>query len=185
MVSAQVVDENGQDTYRNVMLNGKHTNKDIMAIGGQRTTGEFGGLLLSLFEPVRNTQFTYERTATIGDHVVAIYSFVVALGNSDWQVLLGGQQLFPTYSGRIWVDKKTAQIRRLEQHADKIPKDFPESSVEVAIDYDSVLLGSSEFFLPIQSESISCMRGTEQCARNVLAFRNYHRYAGESTITFP
>jgi hypothetical protein len=186
VVSAQVVYEDGHDNYRNIMVNGKKTSKDMMQIGGQTSTGEFGGVLISLFQPIRSTDFSYARAAALGDTQVAIYDFKVALGSSDWHIIVGGQVLEPAYSGRIWVDKKTGEIRRLEQHADNVPKDFPNDTVEMAIDYEEVSLGTpKKYLVPVHSENISCQRGTQYCGKNVIEFRDYHRYAGESTITFP
>lgn len=185
VVSAQVIFEDGQDKYRNIMVNGKKTNKDMMEIGGQTSTGEFGGVLISLFDPRRNTEFTYARTAAIGDTPVVIYDFKVTLPSSDWHIIVGGQMLEPAYSGRIWVEKKTGEIRRLEQQADNIPKDFPNDTVEMAVDYEEVSLGTpTKYLVPVHAENISCQRGTQFCGKNVIEFRDYHRYAGESTITF-
>jgi hypothetical protein len=31
---------------------------------------------------------------------------------------------------------------------------------------------------------LSCQRGTNMCSRNTIDFRNYHKYSGESTVTF-
>jgi len=36
----------------------------------------------------------------------------------------------------------------------------------------------------LEPEILSCERGSNQCSRNVIDFRNYHKYSGESTITF-
>lgn len=185
VVSAQVIFEDGQDKYRNIMVNGKKTNKNMMEIGGQTSTGEFGGVLISLFDPRRNTEFTYARAAAIGDTPVVIYDFKVTLPVSDWHIIVGGQMLEPAYSGRIWVEKKTGEIRRLEQQADNIPKDFPNDTVEMAVDYEEVGLGTpTKYLVPVHAENISCQRGTQFCGKNVIEFRDYHRYAGESTITF-
>jgi hypothetical protein len=31
---------------------------------------------------------------------------------------------------------------------------------------------------------VSCARGSNECDRNVIDFRNYHKFTGESTIKF-
>jgi hypothetical protein len=36
----------------------------------------------------------------------------------------------------------------------------------------------------VKAEVLSCQRGTNTCQRNTIEFRNYHKYSGESTITF-
>jgi hypothetical protein len=43
---------------------------------------------------------------------------------------------------------------------------------------------SEKFFLPTQAEILSCERGANVCGRNVIEFRNYHRFTGETKIIF-
>ncbi len=184
MISAKVIYENGSEKYQDISLNGKKTNKNMMELGGQRTTGEFGSMLRGIFEPVRNTDFKFYRSAALHDADAVIYDFKVALPNSDWTIIVGGQTLRPAYSGSIWVDKKTAQVRRLEVQADNIPKDFPLDQVQTEIEYDEVSFGTQKFLVPTHAENLSCERGLPFCAKNTIDFRNYHRYTGESNVTF-
>ena len=52
------------------------------------------------------------------------------------------------------------------------------------LDPDRRRLGEREFLLPVHAETLTCVRGTSNCSRNVIDFRNYRKYSGESTITF-
>lgn len=183
VISARVINEDGRDRYENLMLDGKRTNKTLRELGGQTSTGEFGGMLASMFQPGR-AEFTFQRSGTLEDTEVAIYTYKVPLAKSDWQIYMGGQMLMPAYSGRVWVDKKTARIMRFEQHADNIPKDFPLDTVETAVDYFDVPIETFHFWLPSHAENLSCQRGSSFCAKNVMDFRDYHKYQGEGTITF-
>jgi hypothetical protein len=36
----------------------------------------------------------------------------------------------------------------------------------------------------VHGETLTCERGTNRCSRNVIDFRNYHRYAGDASIEF-
>ncbi len=47
-----------------------------------------------------------------------------------------------------------------------------------------VRLGQSSFLLPIHAENLSCERGSSVCMKNAIDFRNYHKFTGETTITF-
>ena len=38
--------------------------------------------------------------------------------------------------------------------------------------------------MPTHSESLSCMRGSSDCTRNVIDFRNYRKFGADTTITF-
>ena len=124
VVTAKVVYEDGKEDYREITVGGKRTNKGMLDLGGSTSTGEFASTLHSLFsEEARHSlsfSFNYLR-----DSPTAIYDFKVALPNSNWLTKIGGQGLRPAYSGSVWIDRSTAEVRRIEMQADNIPKDFP------------------------------------------------------------
>ena len=184
LITAQVVYEDGKESYRDITVGGKKTNKSMLDLGGTTSTGEFATTLRSLFSPGTQASFKLQHTTRLGQSEAAIYDFKVALRNSDWQINVGGQSLRPAYSGSVWIDKNTAEVRRLEMQADNIPSDFPLDTVEWAVDYDKVPLGTNSFFLPTHAENLGCQRGTTICMKNSVDFRNYHKFAGQSTITF-
>ena len=184
IISAHVVYDNGKEQYRDITVGGRKTNKSMLDLGGTVSTGEFATTLESLFSSHANAKFKFYRTTNWHESAAAIYDFKVALRNSEWQIHLGGQTLLPAYSGSIWVDKATAQVRRIEMQADQIPQDFLLDSIQWAVDYDMVRLGQSSYLLPVHAENLSCERGSPVCKKNSVDFRNYHKFTGESTITF-
>jgi hypothetical protein len=104
---------------------------------------------------------------------------------SSWKIWVPGQYILPAYKGSIWIDKQTANTLRIEMQAQEIPEEFPRIAVETAVDYDYITLGTAEkFLLPVRAEVLSCARGSNECERNVIEFRNYHKFTGESTIKF-
>ena len=82
----------------------------------------------------------------------------------------------------VGVDPFSAE--RIEQDARKIPPLFPFDTIETTTDYDYVRLETQSFLLPVESEVLSCQRGTGICARNKIEFRNYRKFGSESDITF-
>jgi hypothetical protein len=184
VVTAKVVYEDGKEDYREITVGGKRTNKSMLDLGGSTSTGEFASTLQSLFSGASQAQFKFYRSTTLRDSSAAIYDFKVALPNSNWTTKTGGQTLRPAYSGSIWIDRSTAQVRRIEMQADNIPKDFPLDSLQWAVNYDNVPLGTRSFLLPVHAENIACWRGSPMCTKNEVDFRDYHKYSGESTITF-
>ncbi len=184
VVTAKVIYEDGHEKYQEITVGGKRTNKSMLELGGATSTGEFASTLQSLFSPRSRAKFTFYRSTTVRSTVEAIYDFKVALTNSDWFINVGGQGLHPAYSGSVWIDKSTAEVRRIEMQAEAIPQDFPLDSVEWAVEYDDVPLGTAKFLLPVHAENLSCQRGSPICTKNSVDFRDYHKYSGESTITF-
>ena len=185
VVAAEVVYENGKENYRKITINGKPTNKSMMDIGGSTSTGEFATTLYSLFYEGSQTHFHYNGPAHISGTEATVYDFSVDRPNSAWQISEGGQHITPAYSGSIWVEKGSGHVIRIEMQADNIPGGFPLDKVEMTVEYGLVRLGGeTEFLLPVHSENLGCERGTPYCSRNVIDFRNYHKFGSESTIIF-
>ena len=183
VVTAKIVYEDGHENYRDITVGGKHTNKSIMEIGGSTSEGEFAGYLRELFLDNR-AQFKFYQSTSVTGTPAAIYDFTVPLQRSGWTIIVGGQALRPQYSGSVWLEKSTGQVRRIEFQADKIPKDFPDDSVQTAVDYQAIRLGTGTFLLPVHAENIACRRGTSICSKNEIDYRDYHKYSGESTIIY-
>lgn len=184
VVTAKVIYEDGKEQYREITVGGRRTSKTMLELGGSTSTGEFASTLHSLFADASRADFKLYESTSVRGQPAAIYDFKVALPNSDWFITVGGQSLRPAYSGSVWIDKASAQVRRIEMQADKIPQDFPLDSMEWAVDYDEVPLGTVKFLLPVHAENLACQRGSSICTKNTIDFRDYHKYSGESTITF-
>jgi len=184
LVSASVVYENGKENYRNIKVNNKP--RDSFAdTDGAWSTGEFGTLLVDLFSPETDAQFRFRQTARTAGITVKVYDYTVDHPHSHWNLIVSSQRYMPAYRGSVWIDPSTARVLRIEQQAYGFPSDFPTDHVESATDYEYVQLGDArKYLLPVHSETLTCQRGTDMCSRNTIDFRNYHKYSGESNITF-
>ncbi len=184
VVSTEVVYEDGKERYRNVKIDGKPTKK-APEESGAWSTGEFGTILGDLFSPGTAADFKRIQDDTIEHQSATIYDFRVDRRRSAWRIWVPGQYVLPAYKGSVWLDKNSGHTLRIEMQAKNIPEAFPLISVETAVDYDYVTLGAAEkFLLPVHAEILSCERGSNECERNVIEFRNYHKFTGESTIEF-
>jgi hypothetical protein len=184
IITAKVVYEDGKEDYRDITVGGKKTNKGMMELGGSTSTGEFASTLRSLFSEPTAAEFKLYESTSVDGTAASIYDFKVALKNSDWTIQIGGQMMRPAYSGSVWIEKSTGEVRRIEMQADNIPHDFPLDSIQMAVDYDKIRLGTAEFLLPVHSENLACQRGSPICTKNAIDFRDYHKFTGESTIDF-
>jgi hypothetical protein len=185
VVSTEVIYENGKEDYRKITLNGRPVNKKMEEMNGSWSTGEFGTVLISLFSPATGTEFHYRRDARMAGILTKEYDFTVTHANSNWSIHIGGQTYDPGYSGTVWIDPSSARVMRIEMSARSFPSDFGTDDVESATDYEYIRLGDAkQYLLPVHAETLSCVRGTNDCSRNVIDFRNYRKYTGESTITF-
>jgi hypothetical protein len=185
VVSAAVVYEEGKEDYRDVAINGKPLKKNMNQVDGAWSTGEFGTMLLDLLSPATAADFHYRRDERTSGINTKVYDYSVKRENSHWQITMGSQTYRPPYKGSIWIDPATARVMRIEMQAFGFPSDFPTDDVESAMDYQYTRLGDAQqYLLPVHAETLSCQRGSDFCSHNVIDFRNYHKYTGESNITF-
>ena len=184
VVSMALVYENGQESYRNLAINGKPTKKNMEDLSGAWSTGEFGSVLADVFSPATAADFEYRKESRSAGRASLVYDFSVEREHSHWRIMVASQLLAPPYKGAVWIDKETNRVLRIEMQATHIPDAFPVDKVEMATDYEFVRFADRQFLVPVHAESLGCQRDTSSCNRNAIDFRNYHKYSGESTITF-
>jgi hypothetical protein len=182
IVTADVAYEEGHETYKNIKVGNKAVNKDMDDIGGTRSSGEFASILEDLMSPYTNAIFKKGGTDTVHGRSTFVYTFEIPRERSHWRVEAPSQLYYPSSKGSIWIDKQTSRVLRIEQEARGLPILFP---FDTATDYDYVRLATPEpYLLPVDAEVLSCLRGSSNCSRNKIEFRNYRKFGSESSITF-
>ncbi len=184
VVSATVTYVDGKENYADLKVGGHSEHKDMMAIKGQRSTGEFGSVLASIMDPGDRADFQFVKDADLHRIRTKVYDFKVTRANSDWTVRVSGQTILPGYSGRVWIARDTARVIRIERKADDIPAEFPVDVLEQTVDYDYVMIAGRNTLLPTESQNLTCERGSSFCARNTIEFRNYKEFRGDASINF-
>jgi hypothetical protein len=183
LVTADVVCENGKESYKNILVNGKAP-RDAIEKSGSWSTGEFATVLQGILHPQTNADFHNKRSTTIVNRPAYRYDYSVEQAHSMWHVYASSESYVPGYTGSIWIDKETFRVLRIEMSAVNMPRSFALDAVESAVDYDFVLIGDKKALLPTHSEALSCVRGTAECTRNVIEFRNYKKFGADTSITF-
>ncbi len=184
IVTADLTYQDGRESYQNIKIGNKSTSKSMEEIPGTRSTGEFSTLLEALFEPGA-TKFRPGGQDTIHNRSSYVYSFEVTRELSRWRIEAPSQLYYPAIKGSVWIDKETSRVLRVEQQGKGMPALFPLDTIEASVDYDFIRLGTSgPYLLPVESEVLSCQRGTSICSRNKIEFRNYRKFGAQSDITF-
>ena len=184
IVSADLTYQDGRESYKNIKVGNKSVNTSMDEIPGTRSTGEFSTMLEELFEPGA-TKFRSGGQDTIHNRSAYVYSFEVTRELSRWRIEAPSQLYYPAIKGSVWIDKETSRVLRIEQSGKGMPALFPFDTIETTVDYDFIRLGTSgPYLLPVESEVLSCQRGTSICSRNKIEFRNYRKFGAESNITF-
>jgi hypothetical protein len=151
---------------------------------GSWSEGEFASTLQAILSPASDALFVGKRSTSIVNRSAYRYDYTIEQPRSSWRVEAGGSTYRPAYGGAIWIDKETSRVLRIEMSARNLPRDFPLDQVESTVDYEFVLIGDKKYLLPTHSEALSCMRGTSECTRNVIEFRNYKKFGADASITF-
>jgi hypothetical protein len=183
VVTADVACENGKESYKNILVNGKAPHDDIEKTGSW-SSGEFATVLQGILAPYTDADFHNKRSTTINNHAAFRYDYTVDQPRSGWHVYASSESYVPGYTGSIWIDKENFRVLRIEMSAVNMPKSFALDAVESAVDYDYVMISDQKYLLPTHSEALSCMRGTSECTRNVIEFRNYKKFGADTSITF-
>jgi hypothetical protein len=184
VVTADVMYEDGKESYKNVKLGSKSV-KSIEDIGGTRSTGEFSTILEDLLSPYTDANFRRTGTDTLSGRAAWTYKYEIPRERSHWRIEAPSQLFYPPHVGTIWIDKETSRVLRIEQGTINMPKLFPFDTVETVTDYAFISLAAgAKYLLPADAEVLSCLRGTSMCTRNRLEFRNYRKFGAESSITF-
>jgi hypothetical protein len=184
IVTADVAYEDGHESYKNIKIGNKATSQSMEDLPGTRSSGEFATLLIEVMDPGAQAAFRRTGTDTVRGRSAYTYKFEITRTHSRWRVESPSQLYYPAYGGTIWIDKETSRVLRIEMDARKIPTLFPFDTIETTADYDYVRLEAQSFLLPVESEILSCQRGSSICSRNKIEFRNYRKFGAESDITF-
>lgn len=189
-----------RENYKLVARNNRPTKQTLDSVGGASSQGEFGSTLLLIFHPLSKAEFAFEEWSTIGDRRVAVYTYRVKRANSHFEMRVAQNSVIAGYHGEIFIDNATHLVLRIAETID-IPDGFPVQISHGTEDYDFTDVGGHQYLLPVRCEKISAdlpaIRGrngrlldpTAQLAqqiryRNVIEFRDYRKYAAESTLSF-
>jgi hypothetical protein len=183
-VTAEVASVNGKEEYRNIMVNGKPSNRPVEKTGAW-STGEFQTTLDSLLDPYTQAAFQKTRDDTLNGRSAWTYDFQVRQQNSNWDIHApNGSVATPSYSGRVWIDKATFNVIRIEEQTGPFPSGFPFDKAETVVEYGFVNIDGKNYPLPIHSDILTCQRGSSNCTKNEIRFQNYRKFAADSSVTF-
>jgi hypothetical protein len=161
------------------------TNLQHDQLDGATSSGEFGSMLLDIFSPETETQFDWERWATLRGRRMYVFSFRVEQSRSKYSIRWGrGAGELTTiagYHGLIYADRETHMVMRIKMECD-MPVTFPIQSVDLDLNYDFTNISGQPFLLPLKSELHS--REGKVLVKNEVEFRLYNKFGAEATIQF-
>ena len=130
VIQARLAYDRKGESYQVITVNNQLTDRSMESLGGSTSTGEFGSLLFSLFDPETEAKFEWERQAVLREKPVEVFSYSVLQERSRWQITFNKiQSVFPAYRGRVWVDRASGQTLKISFVAVDIPKEIGRAHV--------------------------------------------------------
>ena len=142
-------------------------------------------MLKAVFDPQVKAEFDWKEWAAVNNQAVHVFAYRVAAANSKYMLNAPntGEQAVVGFHGLVYVDRATLAVRRITVNADDIPVKFPLRESSIVVDYDYVAIGDHDHMMPVTAE-LQVRQGKRYLVRNDVEFREYRRYAAESSIRF-
>jgi hypothetical protein len=156
-------------------------------LGGAKSSGEFGSILHTIFDPETQTEFTWDRWTSLRGRQGELrrtYVFAFRVGQQRYSIHhdTSKRTVVVGFHGFIFADRDTKAVMRVQMECDGIPADFPIQSVKLVLYYDIIDISGQEFVLPLQSEVRS--REGKYLAWNEVSYHSYHKYSADTSISF-
>lgn len=188
--SPDVAGSQGAEEYRILSKDGipqaaPQVKKSYREVGGTSSTGEFVTVLATIFKSENETKFEPIDTDLIRSRRAIIYSFEIGADKKPESISVeGGGSTVSGMRGKIWIDRETARVLRVESSATDIPADFPVTAASRTIDYDWVTISDEKYLLPSLSDvRLTSRYGREMYeTRNLIRFKDYQKYGSEVKI---
>jgi len=150
-----------------------------------RSSGEFGSLLKSIFQPESAAKFAWVRADSLRDRAVEVFSYAVDLAHSQYRVshIVQGRPtaVLSAFHGLVYVDGETGVVPRITQETDALPEDFPVRQMSLSLEYGDVSVGGQVYTLPL-SFTIDVRTGKRMVVRNEVGFRSCQRFSVDSRL---
>lgn len=158
---------------------------DYSSLGGSSSTGEYVSRLARLFADESKTDFKAVDTDTLRARRAIVYEYEIKHENSRAQITYNNERsVIVGNRGRIWIDRETFRILRLEVIATEIAPDFPVTASTNAIDYEWVTIADRQYLLPSRAvlEMTAAERAQTFQTRNDIRFRGYQKFGTEVRV---
>ena len=172
------------EKYETLTVNDKPTTQAYESIGGSISTGEFGSMLMGIFDPQTDAQFSWSAWRTLGIHKAYVFKFSVDQPHSRWQIedRESHTKISPAYNGFVWIDVKDNSVLEFTMTAIDLPSTFRITEADTRMHYDTADIGGLAFVLP--SRAVMHLRSGKDDQKNEITFHNYHKYTADSSLKF-
>ena len=180
----------GEEHYKVLKVNGKPANGVTHEqLGGAISEGEFGGLLMQIFDPGSATAFRPVTPGKIRGRAMSVIPFRVPQQKGylvhDGDLL---KYMRVAFEGSVWADPETNAVMKIVMKLQNIPKESRLVSTEITLEYKPVEISGQEFILPSRFEWDWRKRAgygaDDESGANQIDFTACRKFTAESNIDF-
>jgi hypothetical protein len=172
------------EKYDTISVNDKLTNKEYNKLDGSISTGEFGSMLMGIFDPHSDASFSWSTWKTVGSHKTYVFKFSVDQPHSRWEIedRQAHIKITPGYNGFVWIDVKDNSVIEFTMKAVDLPSTFAITEADSRLHYDTVQISGISFVLP--SRAVMHLVSGRDDQKNEITFHNYQKYSADATLKF-
>jgi len=174
----------GKESYKVEAINGKsESNVKHEQLGGVVTSGEFGSMLLNIFDPESDAEFHWDHWATLRGKLMYVFNYSVP--QSHGYSMYHGEskrEYTSAYKGLVYADVQSKAVMRITMETAGVPADFPIHQVNLTLDYSPTKVAEQEYVLPYHFELTS--KESKADTTNRADYRLYQKFGAEASITF-
>jgi hypothetical protein len=181
---------NQGEQYKLLAINGIPSGPDVKEghnyskyVGGASSSGvEYISTLAGILNPLTKTEIRLADTDVVRGRRTLVFEYEVK--KPFWTLSANEASAEAGSRGRIWIDRESNRVLRLEQIATEIPANFPITAASTIIDYDWVTIGEGKYLLPTNSEVLltNVDRRMTLQSRNEIRFRGYQKFGAELKV---
>jgi hypothetical protein len=165
-------------------INGKPVPKHKNPRGPVLFGGGFSSVLHETFGQASVPDHTYKIAGeeSIGGKTVLVIEFATRQGQKTLFFDFYGKAYVQNDVGKVWVNKDTLTVLRLQRHYQNVPKG--ETPIILTVDYGSVQIDGKPYWMPVTVKAEQAKgKGTEQ-AQYLAEYKNYRKFDASSSIVY-
>jgi hypothetical protein len=183
VIEEQLTYVGGKESYEVLTVDGKKVKGvDHMKFAGAISEGEFGSVLVEIFDPASHTTFTWSHVANVHGRHAWVYDFLVPKDAGTSVIATDiDKEIIVSTSGQVFIDPETSEVLQMTSKLN-LPANFPIHVAQRTIEYAPQDIAGKSYSLP--ARSLVHMEDAGHFYDNKIEFKNYHRFASESTLHF-
>jgi hypothetical protein len=192
VVTTEIAYEEDRESYSDIQIDGKEpvdapsiADSDYMrSLNKAWSSGDFETISHCVFSELANTDFQRKGTEQSNGMTLVLFGFTGTRSSGCLGVNSKSQITYPAYRGSIKVKPETGEVVHVELEATGIPAAFPLDRAERAVDFGTVWIGETKYFMPTTAYWFGCFRNSYSCFLNRIDFRDDRRFQADSTLLF-